>query len=160
MLAPPRTRVPVLTAEQAVEVAREIAADLAEVSAERDRDRILPAVEVERLSASGLLAVTVPTTYGGAGLSVETLTEVFRILATGDKKGMWQDSDFRDLVQYNDGFRTGLVGTPEQVAERLIALEAAGLDLVLLQFSPQLEEMERFADEVIPLVNGRAVVAA
>ena len=84
MLAPPRTRVPVLTAEQAVEVAREIAADLAEVSAERDRDRILPAVEVERLSASGLLAVTVPTTYGGAGLSVETLTEVFRILATGD----------------------------------------------------------------------------
>ena len=36
--------------------------------------------------------------------------------STGDKKGMWQDSEFEDLVQYNDGFRTGLVGTPEQIA--------------------------------------------
>ena len=49
-----------------------------------------------------------------------------------------------------------------KVAERLLALEAAGLDLVLLQFSPQLKEMERFAEEVIPLVNGtsRKTVAA
>jgi len=84
MHAPPRTRLPVLNAEQAVEVAHEVAADLAEVSAERDRDRILPAREVERLSSSGLLAVTVPTTYGCAGLPVETLVEVFRILAAGD----------------------------------------------------------------------------
>ena len=29
-----------------------------------------------------------------------------------DGKGMWQDSSFEDLVQYNDGFRTGLIGTP------------------------------------------------
>ncbi len=28
--------------------------------------------------------------------------------------------DFSDLVQYNDGFRTGLVGTPEQVAHRML----------------------------------------
>jgi len=41
------------------------------------------------------------------------------------------------------------VGTPEQVAERLAQFEAAGVDLVLLQFSPQLEEMERFAQAVI-----------
>jgi len=39
--------------------------------------------------------------------------------------------------------------TPEQVAERLAQFEAAGVDLVLLQFSPQLEEMERFAETVI-----------
>ena len=84
MLAPPRLRVPVLTADEAIGVAHEVAADLATGSAERDRDRILPAGEVERLSASGLLAVTVPTSYGGAGLSVETLVEVFRVLAAGD----------------------------------------------------------------------------
>ena len=44
-------------------------------------------------------------------------------------------------------------GTPEQVADRIRAFEQAGVDLLLLQFSPQLEEMERFAEEVIPLVN-------
>jgi FMNH2-dependent dimethyl sulfone monooxygenase len=40
------------------------------------------------------------------------------------------------------------------VAERILEFENAGLDLLLLQFSPQHEEMERFAEEVIPLVNG------
>ena len=78
------TDVPVLTADAALAVAHDVAADLAAGSAERDRDRILPAGEVERLSSSGLLAVTVPAAYGGAGLSVATLVEVFRILAAGD----------------------------------------------------------------------------
>jgi FMNH2-dependent dimethyl sulfone monooxygenase len=32
-----------------------------------------------------------------------------------------------------------------------------GADLVLLQFSPQLEEMERFAEQVIPIVRGTSV---
>ncbi|GAA4340129.1 hypothetical protein GCM10023086_75490 [Streptomyces venetus] len=36
--------------------------------------------------------------------------------STADGKGMWQDSTFEDLVQYNDGFGTGLIGTPEQIA--------------------------------------------
>jgi FMNH2-dependent dimethyl sulfone monooxygenase len=35
------------------------------------------------------------------------------------------------------------------VAERLAQFEAAGVDLVLLQFSPQLEEMEQFSQTVI-----------
>jgi FMNH2-dependent dimethyl sulfone monooxygenase len=35
------------------------------------------------------------------------------------------------------------------VAERLTQFENTGVDLVLLQFSPQLEEMERFAQTVI-----------
>jgi FMNH2-dependent dimethyl sulfone monooxygenase len=49
----------------------------------------------------------------------------------------------------NRGLRTELVGTPEQVRERIEALEDAGVDLLLLQFSPQYEEMERFAAQVI-----------
>jgi FMNH2-dependent dimethyl sulfone monooxygenase len=53
----------------------------------------------------------------------------------------------------NRGLRTGLIGTPELIAERLDALDRAGVDLVLLQCSPQREEMERFAAEVIPLVR-------
>jgi FMNH2-dependent dimethyl sulfone monooxygenase len=47
-----------------------------------------------------------------------------------------------------------LVGTPEQVAERVRGLEEAGVDLLLLQFSPQLEEMERFSESVMPLAEG------
>lgn len=49
----------------------------------------------------------------------------------------------------NRGLRAGLVGTPQQVTERIRAYEAAGVDLMLLQFSPQAQEMERFGTEVI-----------
>jgi FMNH2-dependent dimethyl sulfone monooxygenase len=60
-----------------------------------------------------------------------------------------QRVSLEDYSVSNRGLRSGLVGTPEQVAERLAKFEAAGVDLVLLQFSPQLEEMERFAKTVI-----------
>ena len=49
----------------------------------------------------------------------------------------------------NRGLRTGLVGTPGQIADRLRAYEEAGAGLMLLQFSPQAEEMERFGRDVI-----------
>jgi FMNH2-dependent dimethyl sulfone monooxygenase len=49
----------------------------------------------------------------------------------------------------NRGLRSGLVGTADQVAERVGEFEEAGVDLLLLQCSPQLEEMERFAETVI-----------
>jgi dimethylsulfone monooxygenase len=59
----------------------------------------------------------------------------------------------------NRGLRSGLVGTPEQIAARLLELERVGIDLVLLQFSPQHEEMERFAEQVMPLVRPGARAA-
>jgi FMNH2-dependent dimethyl sulfone monooxygenase len=49
----------------------------------------------------------------------------------------------------NRGLRPNLIGTAEQIRERIAAYEAAGLDLLLLQMSPQYEEMERFAEKVI-----------
>jgi len=49
----------------------------------------------------------------------------------------------------NRGLRSGLVGTPAQVQDQLGKFEEAGVDLVLLQFSPQYEEMERFGETVI-----------
>ena len=60
-----------------------------------------------------------------------------------------QRVSLEDYSVSNRGLRSGLIGTPERVAERLAQFEAAGVDLVLLQFSPQLEEMERFAQSVI-----------
>jgi dimethylsulfone monooxygenase len=58
-----------------------------------------------------------------------------------------------DYSVSNRGLRTGLVGTPEQVASCVRDLERIGIDLVLLQCSPQREEMDRFAAEVFPLTR-------
>ena len=69
-----------------------------------------------------------------------------------------QRVSLEDYSVSNRGLRSGLVGAPEQVADRILEFERAGLGLLLLQFSPQLEEMERFAEQVIPLVNGAAPV--
>jgi dimethylsulfone monooxygenase len=49
----------------------------------------------------------------------------------------------------NRGLRPGLVGTPQRVRARIAEFEAAGVDLLLLQMSPQLEEMERFSSAII-----------
>ena len=49
----------------------------------------------------------------------------------------------------NRGLRPNLVGTPEQLRQRIADYEGAGLDLLLLQMSPQAEEMERFAAQVM-----------
>ncbi len=49
----------------------------------------------------------------------------------------------------NRGLRAGLVGTPQQILDRIHGYEDAGVDLMLLQFSPQREEMARFGDSVI-----------
>ncbi|MFE5242917.1 MULTISPECIES: dimethylsulfone monooxygenase SfnG [unclassified Streptomyces] len=73
--------------------------------------------------------------------------------STADGKGMWQDSSFEDLVQYNDGFRTGLIGTPEQIAERIVAYKRLGVDLFLLGFLHYLEEVEYFGKKVLPIVR-------
>lgn len=73
--------------------------------------------------------------------------------ATGDKKGMWADSSFEDLVQYNDGFRTQLIGTPEQIAERIAAYRRRGVDLILGGFLHFQEEIEYFGAKVLPLVR-------
>ncbi len=64
-----------------------------------------------------------------------------------------QPVSLEDYSVSNRGLRAGLVGTAEQIARQLVAFREAGVDLVLLQCSPQAEEMERFAAEVMPLVR-------
>jgi FMNH2-dependent dimethyl sulfone monooxygenase len=60
----------------------------------------------------------------------------------------------------NRGLRPGLVGTPDQVRRRIAEFRAAGVDLLLLQMSPQLEEMERFAETIIAPGSVEARAAA
>ncbi|HEY1134098.1 MAG TPA: SfnB family sulfur acquisition oxidoreductase [Nocardioides sp.] len=75
---------PVLDADQAVAAAGELASYLAAGAAERDAERVLPAEPLDRLAASGLQGITVPTAFGGPGLGAVSAAEVTRLLAIGD----------------------------------------------------------------------------
>jgi dimethylsulfone monooxygenase len=112
-----------------------------------------------------------PMTYGIAAYAIcrqsdaEVKKEIDRITDVKDAAGYFGFKDFttqsqlerelslRDYSVSNRGLRTGLTGTPEQIAERMIEFRNAGVEIFLMQMSPMLEEMERFAQEVIPLVN-------
>lgn len=95
----------------------------------------------------------------------EALEELARITDVKDVSGyagfkdftsksqLEQEIQLKDYSVSNRGLRPNLVGTPEQIADRILEYEAAGLNLLLLQFSPQLEEMKRFSEDVIPLVE-------
>ncbi|MFJ3498404.1 SfnB family sulfur acquisition oxidoreductase [Streptomyces sp. NPDC086091] len=69
---------------EALAVARALADAFRPGAAARDAERRLPRAEMDRLSASGLLGVTVPAEHGGADVSAATLAEIFRLLATAD----------------------------------------------------------------------------
>ncbi|MEX2531480.1 MAG: LLM class flavin-dependent oxidoreductase [Gemmatimonadota bacterium] len=116
-----------------------------------------------------------PMSYGAAGYvvvrdtpeearrEVERITDVRQSARGFANYRDWTENtrlerrmSLQDYSVSNRGLRSGLVGTPEEVAERILEFERCGLDLLLLQFSPQLEEMERFAEEVIPLVRERS----
>jgi FMNH2-dependent dimethyl sulfone monooxygenase len=109
-----------------------------------------------------------PMVYGVAGYAIvrdtdaEAQAEVARITDVKQSARGYQNYQqwlagsqldqkvsLEDYSVSNRGLRSGLVGTPEKVTERLQEFEAAGVDLVLLQMSPQMEEMERFSARVM-----------
>ncbi|MDM0037681.1 SfnB family sulfur acquisition oxidoreductase [Variovorax sp. J22G21] len=82
--APPRPPERIRNDAHALEVAHALAAEFAQGAALRDRERILPWAELERFTASGLWAITVPREHGGAGVSNATLAEVIAIISGAD----------------------------------------------------------------------------
>ncbi len=118
----------------------------------------------ERRERAGLL----PMTYGVAGYAVvrdsevEALKEVARItdvqqsargyanfqqFVSGSK--LETQLSMEDYSVSNRGLRSGFVGTPEMVKDRVAEFAQVGVDVLLLQSSPQMEEMERFGRQVI-----------
>ncbi|MEU2376404.1 SfnB family sulfur acquisition oxidoreductase [Streptomyces misionensis] len=69
---------------EALTVAAALAKEFRAGASARDAERRLPRAEVDKLSASGLLAVTVPAAHGGADVGALTLAEIFRLLASAD----------------------------------------------------------------------------
>ncbi|HTI06448.1 MAG TPA: LLM class flavin-dependent oxidoreductase [Gemmatimonadales bacterium] len=104
-------------------------------------------------------------TEAAARREVERITDVRQSAAGYANYEQWlantqleQRVSLEDYSVSNRGLKSGLTGTPEQIADQVRAFEQAGVDLLLLQFSPQLEEMERFAEEVMPLVSETTAV--
>jgi SfnB family sulfur acquisition oxidoreductase len=81
---PSCSEIPVLDAPAALAAAASLAGEFAAGAAERDARRSLPYAEIDRLAASGLLAITVPAAHGGADLPTAVVAEVFRRIASGD----------------------------------------------------------------------------
>ena len=66
---------------------------------------------------------------------------------------MWADASYEDMVQNNDGFKTGLIGTPEQIAERIVDYKKAGVNLLLTCYLHFQEEVAAFGKDVMPIVR-------
>jgi SfnB family sulfur acquisition oxidoreductase len=69
---------------EAIAAAREAAAEISDDAVLRDRERVLPYRELDLISDAGLLAITVPKEFGGAGVRAGTVTEVIALLACAD----------------------------------------------------------------------------
>ena len=53
----------------------------------------------------------------------------------------------------NGGTSLGLVGDYDTVAQRIVALTEAGIETFLLQFQPLKDELQRFAEQIMPRVR-------
>ena len=131
-----------------------IAAKVADMRARRERLGVAPLT-------FGLAAyVVLAGSEAAAQREVARITDVRQSAAGYANYQDWlantqleQQVSLEDYSVSNRGLRAGLVGTAPQIAQRIREFERAGVDLLLLQFSPQHEEMERFAAEVMPLVE-------
>jgi alkanesulfonate monooxygenase len=74
---------------------------------------------------------------------------------TDPKVVMMQTMQKTRRVGSNGGTAAGLVGSYDEVADRIIDFHATGIELFMLQFQPFEAEMRRFAEEVIPRVRQR-----
>jgi len=79
---------------------------------------------------------------------------------TDPKVVMMQTMQKSARVGSNGGTAAGLVGSYDEVAARIQAFHAAGIELFMLQFQPFEAEMERFAKEIFPRVRDASPSAA
>lgn len=83
----PRPQTPahvIASDDEAISVARRLAAEFAPGAALRDREGLLPLAEIDAYSQSGLWGINVPKAHGGPGVSYRTLARVIAIVAAAD----------------------------------------------------------------------------
>ncbi len=127
-----------------------VAAKVADLAERRDRLGLPPL----RFGVAGYAVVR--DTERAAREELARITDVRQTAAGFANFQQWlsgtqleQKLSIEDYSVSNRGLRSGLVGTPAQLQDQIGRFAEAGVDLLLLQFSPQQEEMERFAETVI-----------
>ncbi|MFZ3377134.1 MAG: LLM class flavin-dependent oxidoreductase [Chthoniobacterales bacterium] len=123
---------------------------IADISARRER------LNLPRMTFGVAGFFIVRDTEGEAKKELARITDVKQSAAGYDNYQQWlagtnldRKVSLEDYSVTNRGLASGLVGTPGQIKERVAEFEGAGVDLLLLQCSPQFEEMERFGEMVI-----------
>jgi dimethylsulfone monooxygenase len=127
-----------------------IAEKIADMRARREKKNLPPM----KFGVAGY--VVVRESEADAKKEVARITDVHQNAAGYKNYEQWLANtqlerrvSLEDYSVSNRGLHSGLVGTPQQVADQIGAFERAGADLLLLQFSPQSEEMDRFSQSVI-----------
>ncbi|PIF14571.1 SfnB family sulfur acquisition oxidoreductase [Candidatus Pantoea floridensis] len=69
---------------QAIAAARHLAEQAKSGAVERDQQRLYPIALLNQFTLLGLGSISVPREFGGAGLSFQTLAEVFRLISASD----------------------------------------------------------------------------
>lgn len=80
-------------------------------------------------------------------IDAETRPEISR--GTDPNTAMYQVLKGTSRIGSNGGTLAGLVGSYDQVAERIDEFHAVGIDLFMLQFQPIDAELDRFAENII-----------
>jgi FMNH2-dependent dimethyl sulfone monooxygenase len=168
VLEPKPSRVPPVYMGGESPKAKEVISHLADAYVMHGDSPDVIAGKIAEMSARRADAGGPPLTFGVAGYVVcrdtaqqaeAELARVLDVKSSPEAYASYQDfvagSQLESRVSIeeysvsNRGLRTGLVGTPDQIIDRLRAYEQAGVGLMLLQFSPQREEMARFGRDVI-----------
>ena len=168
VLEPKPARLPAVYMGGESPKAKEVIAQQADAHVMHGDSPEVIAAKVADLTARRAAAGRPPLAFGVSGYVIcrdtqaEAQAELGRILdvrSSAEAYASYQDfvggSQLESRISVeeysvsNRGLRSGLIGTPDQIIDRLRAYEQAGVGLMLLQFSPQREEMARFGRDVI-----------
>jgi FMNH2-dependent dimethyl sulfone monooxygenase len=135
-------------ASSEISAVADVAARVRDEAARKGRQLkvVLPVVLICRDSEREALALRRQILDNADWEAAETM---LRSLTAGS--GSWPRHTLEPIVLGIGGFK--FFGTPEQAAETLIALRAAGVDAVQFEFWRYAEEIEYFAERVLPLLE-------
>lgn len=116
-----------------------------EEAAFENANKIISQVDPEVLEAKHA------NTVSNGAVGVSRLHQL--MLESKDNNFVIAPNIWAGLTQVLSGNSIALVGTPQQVAERIVEFVDLGFDKVLLRGFPHLEVIEEIGDKVIPLVH-------
>lgn len=116
-----------------------------EEQAFKNANKIISQVDPEVLAAKH------ENTVKGDAVGVGRLHQI--MLDSKDNNFVIAPNIWAGLTQVLSGNSIALVGTPKQVAERIVEFVNLGFDKVLLRGFPHLEVIEEIGEKVIPLVH-------